>query len=192
MAYGELSYTVHMKKLLPLLLVFGLVTIAFAHETTREGTVAMFVHIDPNEQPVVGVPATVFINLTNTEKSFAVKDCSCTLVIAHDDTVLMAVPLEPSDDPEAFGIAGVPVIFVTPGSYDLTVSGTPKVAGLFNPFTIDEDITVVSDGTLGTKSDHHQHGSSVIHFLHFALLWGGIGASTVVIYRERKELFKKK
>lgn len=179
-------------KLFFFIVLFGFASVACAHETMREGNVAMFVHIDPSEQPIIGVPTTIFINLTNTEKSFAVKECECSLIVAHDDAVLMTVPLEASDDPEAFGIAGVPVTFVTPGSYELTVSGTPKVTGLFDPFSIGEDITVVSDGTLGTKSDHHQHGSSIIHFLHFALLWGSIGASTVVIYRERKEIFKKK
>lgn len=181
-----------MKKLsLFLIFIISFTTLAHAHETVKGSTATMFVHIDPVEPPVVGTPATIFINLTNSEKSFAVKDCDCNLTISHDDTVLLAVPLEASDDPEAFGIKPVPMTFMTEGQYDLTVTGSSKNGVVFQPFTLDEDIDVLPIGTTSQAHSHADH-TSPLHFLHLALLWGGIAASTLVIYRERKEIFKKK
>ncbi len=169
----------------------GLFGVAIAHETVKGGTATMFVHIDPTEPAVVGIPATLFINLTNTEKGFLIGNCNCTLTIKHDKKILLAVPLVASVDPDTFGIEGVPVTFMTSGDYDITVHGEPATPGLFAPFDVDYDTDVLAVGMSGTSSEHTHH-SPLLHDLHLLVLFGGIGASTVVIYRERKELFGKK
>lgn len=172
-----------------LLAGIGLFGMATAHETVEHGTATMFVHIDPVEPPVAGTLATIFINLTNSEKSFSVRDCDCMLTVAHDKTILLKVVLEASDDPDTFGIKGVPVAFMTAGEYDLTVSGAPKVSSQFTSFDVDYDVDVLPAGSTSTP---HSHGSPFLHDLHLLVLWGGIAASTLVVYRERKEIFKRK
>jgi hypothetical protein len=44
--------------------------VVFAHETTTNGSASVFIHIDPDDNPKPGEPATLFIDVRNKEKDF--------------------------------------------------------------------------------------------------------------------------
>jgi hypothetical protein len=55
-------------------------------------------------------------------------------------------------------------------------------------------LTLISFVTVAYAHNGVEHGTEHItffHIAHFVLLFGGIAAAFVAVYRERKELFKK-
>lgn len=55
-------------------------------------------------------------------------------------------------------------------------------------------LTLISFVTVAYAHNGVEHGAEHItffHIAHYILLFGGIVAATIVLYRERKELFKK-
>lgn len=165
--------------------------VVFAHETTTNGSASVFIHIDPDDNPKPGEPATLFIDVRNKEKGFSIENCDCVLTIGQEGTVLSTTSLVPSGDSSTYDVMSVPFTFPKNGTYDIGVDGTPKTPGTFTPFSTDYDVTIGAP-TGVSKHDHGEH-SSLFHIIHYGLFGGAMILALAIGIREnRKEKMKKK
>lgn len=160
---------------------------ALAHETTGSGPTKLFIHLEPNDAPKPGEQATIYPNLTSTEKGFSVSDCDCTMTISKDGQTVLTQKLASSEDKEAFGITPIPFVFPTEGAYDISVTGKPLKAGAFTAFTLDLDAMILTTALMGEMPHGHamSHGGHMVHYVLFgAAIVGSIG---ILVAEERKK-----
>jgi len=126
--------------------VAGFARPALAHEWQTDGSISVLLHTDPDDTPVAGQPATIFVNVTDAAGRFAVKDCTCYLNVIRDGRVAMSELL----DPAAAKSAGLfqfeaPVTFIDAGAYSVVIDGVPQSPKDFQAFSVTFDEKVEPD-----------------------------------------------
>jgi len=114
-----------------------------AHELVRskDGQVAALVHIEPDDNPGVGL-STVWFELTQKGgKAIALSSCACTLKLYQGAykagmKALQASKLYVGKEGEGKGNPNGAVNFPTVGAYTLRIEGKPKAGSSFAPFVI--------------------------------------------------------
>jgi len=115
-----------------------------AHELVRskDGGVAALVHIEPDDNPSVGV-STVWFELTQKGgKTIALSSCTCTLKVYKGAYKAGLKPLQVAKlyvgvEGEGKGNPNGAVNFPAVGAYTLRIEGKPKAGSSFTPFVIE-------------------------------------------------------
>lgn len=126
--------------------LFAASTSVSAHELEADGTIGAVLHVDPDDNPTSGIPVTYLLAFKDTTHRFTLPGCDCMLRISEDDRLLFTHALVikyPLDSENVF-------TFPRPGVYVLTVSGAPKQAGAFQPFTLHYTLRVT--GGMATQT----------------------------------------
>lgn len=105
---------------------------AFAHESKQSGDTIVFLHVNPNDEPVVGEPASFYMLITKNRYQFPIEECVCTVSVL-DTKGEVLVKKEFTGE---LGSARVPYIFEKAGIYSIKIEGDPKTVGLFEPFSL--------------------------------------------------------
>jgi hypothetical protein len=112
-----------------------------------DGTISAILHVDPNDEPVSGVPTTYILFMDDSTGRFSLPQCNCTVSVKENgQTIAVSSLLDGSD-----GIIGGDVTFPRPDVYELTFNGTPTTADAFQPFTLDY-LERVTQGPTNTAS----------------------------------------
>ncbi len=178
-------HTSAMNRSLLLLLVLSLTSpiVASAHVLQSSGGIGIVLHIDPEDAPVSLAPSRIYLEFKNTNGSFSLSECSCSLTVypSSDRSLSARIPLTPSDENTA--MANAVYTFPEAGVYSLRLEGAPVSGPQFSPFDLTFDIRVgegSGDDTLGSFIQGHA--------LHALIIGGGflffIGA---VLYDKRKK-----
>ena len=119
-------------RLLAALVVAGLtvaVAPAWSHQIASNNGVTVQVHVDPNDEPMVGQPTTVWVvRVKALNALFAWKTCRCRLsVFDSNGTVLLN---------SAAKAPRTPVTFPEAKAYGITFSGRVKRKGVWRPFKV--------------------------------------------------------
>ena len=115
-----------------------------AHELLRskDGQVAAMVHIEPDDNPGVGL-STVWFELTQKGgKTIALSSCACTLKLYQGVYKAGMRPLQVSKlyvgkEGEGKGNPNGAVNFPAVGAYTLHIEGKPRAGSSFAPFVIE-------------------------------------------------------
>jgi hypothetical protein len=133
-----------MPKLIKLFVFLGLLILAFpaaaqAHTLAKDGRISAFLHIAPDDKPLPGRINTVHFYFNDQDFRFSMEGCDCSVKVNQDKKVLYKGIL-PAEAPRVGKIN----VFLPDNnfSYGVVVSGTPKTAGFFQPFTLKFDIDV--------------------------------------------------
>jgi len=137
-----------MKKLLAIMLVLAplvvLVPKVSAHFPATSGTIIAELHVEPDDNPVVGKPQTLDLILSDSTEHFNIAGCACVLSISKDGQPLYFQPVNAPNTgkPTIYSTQGVPYTFATAGNYRITFSAQPLVKGDFEPFNLNWDLEV--------------------------------------------------
>lgn len=104
-----------------------------AHILKTDGTVGATIHISPDDDPVIGEPATFYFDFKDTAQKFTVEDCQCSVTITENGEKIFSQPLTTDR---------LTYVFPKRGVYSVMVSGQPKTPNTFVPFTLPYDIRV--------------------------------------------------
>ena len=115
-----------------------------AHELvrTKDGQMAALVHIEPDDNPGVGV-STVWFELTRKGGvKIPLSSCTCTLKVYQGAYKAGMVPLQIAKlyvgkEGEGKGNPNGAVNFPAVGAYTLRIEGKPKSGSSFAPFVIE-------------------------------------------------------
>jgi hypothetical protein len=122
--------------------VFLLPSIAFAHQVKSDRDIAVTMHMDPQDDPVVGEQATVYFSIKDFASKFKVDDCECRVQIMDNSRVLFDQQVATKAD-QAYGsdVLEIPVVFPERAIYFLHITGKSKTSA-FQEFTINYDIRI--------------------------------------------------
>ncbi len=137
---------------------------ASAHTLKYDGSIGAVLHVDPEDDPIIGEPANFFFEFKDKNGNFKPSNCSCLVAITRENQELFSQQLETSSEEPSLNSASFSFTFPEKGVYKLTLTGTPNGDSSFSDFKLIYDIRVARQGT---ASD----GSSFIEQnLHFILL----------------------
>jgi hypothetical protein len=123
-----------------LLTYFGLFNpIAYSHELVADKDVGALMHIEPSDDPKVGVSSKVWFDLVKKggqKVSLAECDCVFSLYKGTARTALVQPRLMDSKAEETKSVLSAQITFPERGAYRLVLSGKPKGKTIFTPFTL--------------------------------------------------------
>lgn len=152
----------------------------FAHgELTDEGINAEM-HIDPNDNPIVGEEARFYFTFIDPSGQFELKRCDCTVVLLKDETELDRQPVLFTES-EFASLGSFPLYtktFSESGTYELELIGSPKDGAVFQPFQLHYDVHTQND-----VSDSGYHALFEGHLAHILIFGGGLVAAVILLVR---------
>ncbi len=120
-----------------LLWVFAVTPQVQAHNLTVDQSIGAVLHIDPGDDPIVNQPAYFFFEIKDKTGKFDFKNCVCIVTITVSENPLFSQTLDSTS-----GYPSLAYTFPEKNSYTVTLSGTPKQPGLFQPFTLTYPVQV--------------------------------------------------
>ena len=161
------------KKLLLLLLLLGLMFPTLAHaqlmETDKDITVTF--HIDPNDHPLPGKPATLYFQFYDISNKFDLAKCNCVVTVTEHGQQVFSQAVTHNEKKGSDWDTHIPYTFQQKADYQVAVVGEPMVVNAFQPFKTSWGVTV-EPGQLPQKPVDHTP-------LYFMI--GIIGIPTVAI-----------
>jgi hypothetical protein len=112
-----------------------------AHTLKTDGQITVLLHTDPDDDPVAGREATILLSVTDPASQFNPADCDCLVTVAEKNRQLLSIHPPTSRQTSIYDFA-VPITFPERAVYQITLSGTPKSAGQFQPFAVTYDLRV--------------------------------------------------
>lgn len=163
---------------------------AHAHDTAASGPVRSTIHVDPDDSPVIGQPATIEVQLKRDGQPFNLTECQCTLTIIKNRTTLTSLPLPPPSTPSVWS-AIVPFTFPGKDTYTLVLAGQPKNdPDAFPAFTLKTVFRVIRTNARQPAAPHDP--SDWTHNLHFVLpAAAGLFLIIALIIQARRRRSKK-
>ncbi len=169
-----------------LLIIFNFIYLrpVFAHVLKTEGSVGAVIHIDPEDDPIAGVPANFYFEFKDREGEFRIADCDCSFRILENEQELTDQTFSSSDDSSDLNSAVVTFTFPKRGMYELRITGVPKGGRHFNGFDLSYKIPVERENTIktdqsNTETNRDAENYFLIHWRVF--LVGGVFLAAVVI-----------
>lgn len=141
-----------------LLILSLLITPVFAHVLKTDGNVGAVVHIDPEDDPIVGQETTIYFDIKDKSGKFNAENCDCIFIVKKAGNNIFSQPLK--------GTIGS-YNFPEKNIYTLELKGTPKAEGQFDAFTLSYDVRVEREGDAEsvTTSDIPSESNPFINFL---------------------------
>ncbi len=123
-----------------LLLILGSFNLtAHGHELAADKEVGALMHIEPNDDPKVGVSSKVWFDLVKKGgQKITLTECDCMFSIYKGTarTPVVTTKLTESKAEETKSVLSAQVTFPERGAYRLVLSGKPKGKKIFDPFTL--------------------------------------------------------
>ena len=110
---------------------------AEAHVLQTDGSIGAVLHIDPDDDPIIGKPATFFFDFVDRQKKFDPAKCDCTVNILDDQgKVLVTNPLFQASGQSGLSYPLFSYTFAQKGVYTIEALGQPKNPGDFQSFNL--------------------------------------------------------
>jgi hypothetical protein len=122
---------------------------SLAHTLETHSTVGALFHIDPNDEPIAGQPATIYIELQDKSAKLTPANCNCKLVISLQDKEIFNDFLFKND--AASLATQVPFVFPKAGVYTVSIEGEP--AAEIEPFDLDYETQVKLNTSLAATNE---------------------------------------
>lgn len=158
---------------------------AQAHILAVDGSMGVTLHVDPQDEPLAGVPSRVYVLFSPKRGSyFSLDECDCRVRIEKGGSVLA----ERSVTHEAEHAGDSHVVsyeFPERGVYRVVVEGAPVGAPLFEPFRVSFDLRVAREGA-GGENEGALSSLLKLHVLHLILIGGACAAAVYLIIKDRR------
>lgn len=121
--------------LISLLLLIGVTFPATvsAHVLKTDGNIGVVIHIDPDDDPIVGSPAYFFLDFKDKTGKLDLVNCDCQFTISENGKEIYSTPAT---------LSGIAFTFQNRDVYQIKITGTPKEAGAFQDFSMTYDTRV--------------------------------------------------
>ena len=160
-----------------LLMLFGLVGQARAHSFLTDRDITVLLHTNPDDDPIVGQPAAVLLQVTDSTNKYSSSKCDCEISIAEGNKVLFAGPLLYIVGASVYDLTA-PFTFPEKAVYQITVTGKPKVVGEFQDFRVEYDLRV----DRGSVAPAPKPDNSKIWFMVAGAIVFAVGIMSVIYF----------
>ncbi len=137
----------------------------FAHILQTDGTIGAVLHIDPEDDPIVGKPATFYFEFKDKIGRFIPDKCDCTVSIINSGKSIYTQSLFQSNTSPDLSNASFSYTFPKKGVYILRITGKPYTPNAFQTFSLSYDLRISREETnllqgksgINWFSDHLNH-----------------------------------
>jgi hypothetical protein len=144
-----------MKRTVLTLLMLAL-TPALAHDLVRDGDVGALLHIEPDDNPIVGKANPTWFEVNQRGgRAVTTTNCDCVLNVYAGSVKPGAKPVATLPVKTSGRRLGASVTFPNDGAYTLVLSGKARAGATFRPFSL---AFVVRAGGAGTAPDTDHGG----------------------------------
>jgi hypothetical protein len=138
----------------------------FAHTLKTDGPIGAVLHIDPEDDPIIGEPAYFFFEFKDKEEKFRAEDCDCVAIISKDGQELATQTLSADTNLTSSNFS---YTFEEKGVYKIEVTGKPLGEATFKNFKLTYDLRV--ERTAGNQpSPGNSFLGSNFHFIALGLI----------------------
>jgi peptidoglycan/LPS O-acetylase OafA/YrhL len=130
--------------------------IAKAHVLESNNTVGAVLHIDPDDDPIIGSPANFYFEFKDKQDKFSITNCDCIFTITEEGKEIYSQQLMSSGLSENSTIANAAFTFMQRNVYLIKVLGKPRSPESFSPFVLSYDIRVARDPETRSSSETSQ------------------------------------
>ena len=112
---------------------------SYGHELVTDKNVGALMHIEPNDDPKVGVSSRVWFDLVRKGgQKISLDECDCVFSLYKGTarTPVVSLMLTESKAEETKSVLSAQVTFPERGAYRLVLSGKPRGKKIFDPFTL--------------------------------------------------------
>lgn len=172
--------------ILPLLFTLLIsVSPVFAHVLLTDGSIGATLHIDPEDDPIVGQPSNFYFEFKDKQNLFDPNNCDCRITITSNgqkiyDQELFNSSVQTSD-------LNSPVFtytFPEKNIYLIKITGTPKTPNAFTPFNLEHSLRI--DREASAKPQTQNSLLSDPHFFHYIAAALAVLAFTVILFLDRR------
>jgi hypothetical protein len=133
-----------------LILTFGIVIVALstsatnasAHVLKSDGSIGAVIHIEPDDDPIIGEDATFFFEFKDKDNKFGLSRCDCSFSIFDGNERVFSESFAKASGSGDLSSPEFTYIFPKKGVYTLTVIGKPLSDQDFKNFTLEYDLRV--------------------------------------------------
>jgi hypothetical protein len=159
-----------------------------AHFLKVDGSIGITLHINPDDDPIVGQDAVFFLDTKDTNNKFSMPDCDCSAKITKGSDLLFQTQLVADQTNPTSNTPTFTYVFPSKGVYTLEVDGS-SYSNNFQTFKISWDIRVQREAAATTDSSVHSH-SNIAEYLIFGA--GFLFILAVAAYQQYKNWKSKK
>ncbi|HYE22091.1 MAG TPA: hypothetical protein VD998_00705 [Verrucomicrobiae bacterium] len=170
-------------------IVLGLLIVsnAQAHEIKTDGLTSVLLHMEPQDSPVVGEPATLYFSFDHKNNQFTVLDCNCRVVIKNSqDEVLLDQTLTTIEESFGENVYSTKYAFPARGIYFVSLTGNSKT-NKFDEINLEYGIRVERTSTNQPPVDPKVKidDFNTLYWIGISILI--IGTAIYIILRQRKQ-----
>lgn len=156
----------------------------FAHVLETDGPIGAVIHIEPEDDPIVGQQASFFFEFKDKTGKFNGTNCDCQAIISKDGKELFKGSIYTNTDKPSLDNSSLFFIFPEKGIYTLTITGTPLEEGAFQSFILKEEIRV--ERTNSQSSTNQTSDFFGWHIIHFVVFAGGMIIILILLLVKKK------
>jgi hypothetical protein len=134
-----------MKKIITLFAVFGIVfgsfSIAQAHFLATNNDIGGIIHIDPDDNPIVGKKSNIFIDLKDQKNRLKAGGCDCVLKVLKNDQEISSSSVSMIKGKDESLFVSSSFVFPEKAIYTIRLEGKSKTNS-FENFTLNFDFFV--------------------------------------------------
>lgn len=165
-----------------LVAVLGFAVPAFAHVLKTDGSIGVLIHLDPEDDPIAGEPATFYFEFKDKDNKFDPTHCTCTVSIAQGGIKLFTAPIFSGSNANTITSPTFQYTFPTRGIYTLFIDGSPNNPAQFQNFHISYDIRVSRESTAVPALTNSSPPS---HTLHYIIFGAGFIAIAIIFIQDK-------
>lgn len=158
--------------------LFISVSHVMAHTLETEGTFGAVLHIDPDDDPIIGQPAYFFLDFKDKISKFTAESCMCTVTITENGkTIFTDNLIKDESDKNSMHFS---FTFPRKDRYSVKVTGK-SLNNSFQAFSFTYDLHIERQA-----EKHESHGNS--HFLEYVLtiIIGGLVLIYIILNKFKK------
>lgn len=158
---------------------------ASAHVLKSDGDIGAVIHIDPEDDPIVGQVATFFFEFKDKTGKFNPTECDCLLTIFNRDKEVMSASLFKAQGGSDLNSPAFQYTFPEKSLYSIVVTGKPKAGTDFQSFRLVYDFRVDRGGEAGASQV-----KKTSHTSHYIIFSAGLVAVIIGFFVQRKRDLK--
>lgn len=118
-----------------------------AHMLATNGSIGGILHMNPEDDPIIGQQARLFFEFKDRNGKFDPKNCSCTFAIVENGKEIYSQDLFQNSTNPSLDNASIVYTFPEKNVYTIKVSGKPYSNNSFSPFTLSWEIRVTREAS---------------------------------------------
>jgi hypothetical protein len=125
--------------------IFPMAQPTWAHVESHDRKIGAILHIDPDDDPIVGQPATFYFEFKDQNNKFQPAKCNCVFLVSENGNVLYTNSLTAGNSNPTLDNLSQSFTFPQKDVYQVQVKGTPLTPNDFQSFTLNYDVRVAKD-----------------------------------------------